>query len=116
MFDKIFIIFKIKPDIRFTEPKKEEKKVTKRIFSVVLTVITAATLLTGCGMSKEKEKAETISVYLWSSVLYDTYAPYIQSQLPDVNTAATAYNGSVVNIIATTKTNAVDFMQKCKKR
>lgn len=58
---------------------------TKRIFSVVLTVITAATLLTGCGMSKEKEKAETISVYLWSSVLYNTYAPYIQSQLPDVN-------------------------------
>lgn len=40
-----------------------------------------------CTFSKlwEKEEAETIRVYLWTTNLYDKYAPYIQSQLPDVN-------------------------------
>lgn len=57
----------------------------KRVFFVVLAVMMVATLLTGCGATKEREKAETITVYLWSNVLYDTYAPYIQSQLKDVN-------------------------------
>lgn len=28
---------------------------------------------------------ETIQVYLWNTTLYENYAPYIQSQLPDVN-------------------------------
>ena len=28
---------------------------------------------------------KTIQVYLWTNNLYETYAPYIQSQLPDVN-------------------------------
>ena len=32
-----------------------------------------------------QEDAETIQVYLWTAALYDTYAPYIQAQLPDVN-------------------------------
>ena len=44
-----------------------------------------AGLLTGCGSTKEKEQAETISVYLWTTAMYEKYAPYIQSQLPDVN-------------------------------
>ena len=47
----------------------------------------AACLLTGCGAQKSeaKEDAETIQVYLWNTTLYENYAPYIQSQLPDVN-------------------------------
>ncbi len=32
-----------------------------------------------------KEDAETITVYLWSTNLYEKYAPYIQEQLPDIN-------------------------------
>ena len=36
----------------------------------------------GC-KSAEKEDAETITVYLWSTNLYEKYAPYIQEQLPD---------------------------------
>ncbi len=28
---------------------------------------------------------QTIQVYLWTTSLYETYAPYVQSQLPDVN-------------------------------
>ena len=47
---------------------------------------TAVTLLSGCGgKSTEKEDAETITVYLWSTNLYEKYAPYIQEQLPDIN-------------------------------
>ena len=34
---------------------------------------------------QEQEDAQTIQVYLWSTSLYETYAPYVQSQLPDVN-------------------------------
>ena len=34
---------------------------------------------------EKQEDAQTIQVYLWSTSLYETYAPYIQSQLPDVN-------------------------------
>ena len=42
--------------------------------------------LSGCGgKSTEKEDAETITVYLWSTNLYEKYAPYIQEQLPDIN-------------------------------
>ena len=43
----------------------------------------SVSLLVGC-KKKEAEK-ETISVYLWTTNLYDKYASYIQSQLPDVN-------------------------------
>ncbi len=44
-------------------------------------------LLSGCGANKRaaQEDAETIQVYLWNTTLYENYAPYIQSQLPDVN-------------------------------
>ena len=35
--------------------------------------------------SAEKEDEETITVYLWSTKLYEKYAPYIQEQLPDIN-------------------------------
>lgn len=47
----------------------------------------AVCLLTGCGAQKSEaqEDAETIQVYLWNTTLYEKYAPYIQSQLPDVN-------------------------------
>ena len=35
--------------------------------------------------SAEKEDADTITVYLWSTSLYEKYAPYIQKQPPDIN-------------------------------
>ena len=34
---------------------------------------------------QEQEDAQTIQVYLWTTSLYENYAPYIQAQLPDVN-------------------------------
>ena len=47
---------------------------------------TVLSLLAGCGGKRaEKEDAETITVYLWSTSLYEAYAPYIQEQLPDIN-------------------------------
>ena len=55
----------------------------KRVLSFVLVIGMSVSLLVGC-KKKEAEK-ETISVYLWTTNLYDKYASYIQSQLPDVN-------------------------------
>ena len=57
-----------------------------RLLSVLLAVVIAVSLLAGCGgKSAEKEDAETITVYLWTTKLYEKYAPYLQEQLPDIN-------------------------------
>ena len=57
-----------------------------RLLSVLLAVVTAVSLLAGCGgKSPEEEDAETITVYLWTTKLYEKYAPYLQEQLPDIN-------------------------------
>ena len=66
------------------------KRTLRRLFSVLMALVMAVSLLTGCGTKTAKnvekqEDAQTIQVYLWSTSLYETYAPYIQSQLPDVN-------------------------------
>ena len=63
-----------------------KKKKWSRALAVLLAMVTAVSLLSGCGeKSAEKEDAETITVYLWSTNLYEKYAPYIQEQLPDIN-------------------------------
>lgn len=63
---------------------KKEKR--NRIISALMVLVMSALLMTGCGgKSTEKEDAETLTVYLWSTNLYDKYAPYIQEQLPDIN-------------------------------
>ena len=57
-----------------------------RLISAFLIFVMGVCLLAGCGeKSAEKEDAETITVYLWSTKLYEKYAPYIQEQLPDIN-------------------------------
>ena len=66
------------------------KRTLHRLFSVLMALVMAVSLLTGCGTKnaesvEKKEDAQTIQVYLWTNNLYETYAPYIQSQLPDVN-------------------------------
>lgn len=63
------------------------KKRKRGLFFLLAVLATAACLLTGCGAQKSEaqEDAETIQVYLWNTTLYENYAPYIQSQLPDVN-------------------------------
>ena len=62
-----------------------KRKSRVRCISAILAVAMMATALSGCGTSNKKEEEETITVYLWNTALYDKYAPYIQSQLPDVN-------------------------------
>ena len=63
----------------------KEKK-WHRVLAVFFVMVTVLSLLSGCGGKiAEKEDAETITVYLWSTSLYDKYAPYIQEQLPDIN-------------------------------
>ncbi len=63
-----------------------KKKKWSRVLPVLLVMVTVISLLPGCGRKRaEKEDAETITVYLWSTNLYEKYAPYIQEQLPDIN-------------------------------
>ena len=63
-----------------------KKKKRNKLLAVFLVMATVLSLLAGCGgKSAEKEDAETITVYLWSTNLYEAYAPYIQEQLPDIN-------------------------------
>ncbi len=55
----------------------------KSILSALLALLL---LLAGCGKtSPEQEEQDTIRVYLWATGLYEQYAPYVQSQLPDIN-------------------------------
>ena len=66
------------------------KRTLHRMFSVLMALAMAVSLLTGCGTKsaeqvQEQEDAQTIQVYLWTTSLYENYAPYIQAQLPDVN-------------------------------
>ena len=66
------------------------KRTRHRLVSVLAVLALGLSLLTGCGTKspeevEKQEDARTIQVYLWTNSLYGTYAPYIQSQLPDVN-------------------------------
>ena len=66
------------------------KRTRHRLISALLALVVGLSLLTGCGTKtaenvEKQEDARTIQVYLWTNSLYGTYAPYIQSQLPDVN-------------------------------
>ena len=66
------------------------KRTLYRMFSVLMALVMAVSLLTGCGTKsaeqvQKQEDAQTIQVYLWTTGLYENYAPYIQAQLPDVN-------------------------------
>lgn len=54
-----------------------------KMLAVLLSAAMAAAMLPGC--SSDDSDDDSISVYLWSSVMYDNYAPYIQEQLPDVD-------------------------------
>ena len=66
------------------------KRTLHRLISLLAALVMAVSLLTGCGTKtaeqvQQQENAQTIQVYLWTNALYETYAPYVQSQLPDVN-------------------------------
>lgn len=62
-----------------------KKKMRQKLVSMVLVAVMASTLFSGCGSNTAKEDAETITVYLWSNAMLNSFAPYIQEQLPDVN-------------------------------
>ena len=67
-----------------------KKKTLRSLFSLLMALVLGVSLLTGCSgkaaeRAETREDAETIQVYLWTNSLYETYAPYVQAQLPDVN-------------------------------
>ena len=63
-----------------------KKRKWNRVISVLLVMVTIISLMSGCGKKSAKnEEKDTITVYLWSTKLYEKYAPYIQKQLPDIN-------------------------------
>ena len=63
-----------------------KKRKWNRVLSVLLVMVTVISLMSGCGKKSAKnEEKDTITVYLWSTKLYEKYAPYIQKQLPDIN-------------------------------
>ena len=61
-----------------------KKKSIRNALSLLLVIGLSVSLMLGCNKKTTKEK-QTIQVYLWTTSLYEKYAPYIQSQLPDVN-------------------------------
>ena len=67
------------------EDENMQRTKGKRMVAAVLAVLLAVSLLSGCAASEKREDAETITVYLWSNAMLNSFAPYIQSQLPDVN-------------------------------
>ena len=72
------------------ENRLMKKKTLRSLFSLLMALVLGVSLLTGCSgkgaeRAEAREDAETIQVYLWTSNLYETYAPYVQAQLPDVN-------------------------------
>ena len=59
-------------------------------FALLAAMVLGVSLLSGCAEKGTKsqeaqENKETIQVYLWTTSLYEKYAPYVQAQLPDVN-------------------------------
>lgn len=58
----------------------------KRRICLLMVLVMIVTLCAGCGVENTaKEDEDTITVYLWTNAMYEKYAPYIQSQLPDMN-------------------------------
>ena len=63
-----------------------KKRKWNRVLSILLVMVTVISLMSGCDRKSAKnEEKDTITVYLWSTNLYEKYAPYIQKQLPDIN-------------------------------
>ncbi|MCI7767108.1 MAG: hypothetical protein MSJ26_03885 [Oscillospiraceae bacterium] len=54
-----------------------KKHLFKRILSAMAAGAMTAALMSGCAAnSGDKEDKDTISVYLWTTAMYEKYAPY----------------------------------------
>lgn len=63
--------------------RKLMKPVQRGIFCLLLLSV-LLTSLSACSSGKQKESKEKLTVYLWNTQLLMEYAPYIQSQVPEV--------------------------------
>lgn len=61
-------------------------RMKKKKICLLLVLTMVVTLFAGCGANNTAEEdSDAITVYLWTTAMYEKYAPYIQSQLPDIN-------------------------------
>ena len=72
-------------------------------FCLLLSTIVTVTILTACTLNQNKHQDDTITVYLSDVSYLSTYAPYIQSQFPDLNIHFTVGRSSI---------SFYDFLQK----
>ena len=71
---------------KYDTERQGADRMKKRIICLLLVFIMVMTMFAGCGASNTaKEDEDTITVYLWTTAMYEKYAPCIQSQLPDIN-------------------------------
>ena len=61
------------------------EKAKHYLIALLLGVLVAATVLSGCGQSQKaiSKNDEHLTVYLWENSLIKNIAPYIQEQFPD---------------------------------
>lgn len=68
---------------------------------------------TGCKNSQKQEEAITVS--LWSTVLLEDFAPYIQSQLPDIKINFVAGNNTLEYFDFLNKNDALPDIITCRR-
>ena len=84
-----------------------KKKRLYKVFALLAAMVLGVSLLSGCAgkrieLLQAQEDAETIQVYLWTTSLYEKYAPYVQAQLPDVNIEFIVGNNDLISFCSKT--------------
>lgn len=71
----------------------------KRILSLLLTIIMAVTMISGCGNQngntekKEKDGKISISMYMWDRSMFKEFTPWLEQKFPDIEfTFIQSYN------------------------
>ena len=61
------------------------KKVKNYFVKAIVGIVAFSTMLSGCAKTSTKSDDDHLTVFLWESKLVKNLAPYIRSQLPDMD-------------------------------
>lgn len=61
------------------------KKVKNYFVKAIVGIVAFSTMLSGCAKTITKSDDDHLTVFLWESKLVKNLAPYIRSQLPDMD-------------------------------